>query len=96
MGLLHTDTPISGNAANSSQVSGIQTFAIANSTANNCKQHNSQKTVISANRQIALENIGKMGVKEMLSIQQCSSAGKVIDYAVNSSDCNQRFSLMYA
>jgi len=72
VGLLHTDTPISGNAANSSQVSGIQTFAIANSvansTANGCKQHNSQKTVISANRQIALENIGKMGVKEMLEM----------------------------
>ena len=75
-GLLHTDTPIFDNAANSSQVSGIQTFAIANSvansTANSCKQHNSQKTVISANRQKALENIGKIGVKEILSaVQQC-------------------------
>ncbi len=53
-GLLHTYTSISIYAANSSQVSGIQPFAIANSvannTANNCKQHNSQKTVNSANR----------------------------------------------
>jgi len=61
----------------------MQTFAIANSvansTANSCKQHNSQKTVISANRQNALENIGKMGIKEMLSVQLCSNAGKVID-----------------
>jgi len=33
----------------------------------------------SSNRQNALENSGKMGVKEMLSVQLNSNVGKVID-----------------
>lgn len=86
---MHTDTSISENAANSSQISGIQTFAIANSvansTANKCKQHNSPKTVNSANRLNALENIGQMGENGKFSVQQCSHAGEVNDYAIHNS-----------
>jgi len=37
------------------------------------------KTVISVNRQKALENSSKMGMKEILSVQLNSNAGKVID-----------------
>ena len=50
-----------------------------NNAVNSCSQHNSPKTVNSVNRQKALGNIGKMLVKEMLSVQLCSNAEKVID-----------------
>ena len=69
---MHTDTPLLENTANGTQLSGIQAFANANSfangNANSRIQHNSPKTVISANRDKAFKNIGKMLVKEMLSV----------------------------
>ena len=80
---MYTDTSLLENTANDTQLSGIQPFA--NGSANVRIQHNSQKTVNSANKQKALENIGKMLVKEMLSNQLFANAEKVIDYAVNNS-----------
>ena len=41
-----------------------------NNTVNSPTLSNSQKTVNSVNRQKVLENIGKMGVKEMLLVQR--------------------------
>ena len=80
---MYTDTSLLENTANDTQLSGIQAFAnaneLANGSANGRIRHNSPKTVNSANRQKALENIGKMGIKEMLSVQLCSNAGKLID-----------------
>ena len=80
---MYTDTSLLENVVNSSQVSGLQTYTNVYSDVYKPVysriQHNSQKTVNSVNRQKALENIGKMGIKEMLSVQLCSNAGKVID-----------------
>ena len=80
---MYTDTSLLENVVNSSQVSGLQTYTNVNSDVYKPVysriQHNSQKMVNSVNRQKALENIGKMGKKEMLSVQLCSNAGKVID-----------------
>ena len=91
---MYTDTSLLENTANDTQLSGIQPFANANSFANGSAngriQHNSQKTVNTANRQKALENIGKMLVKEMLSNQLFANAEKVIDYAVNNSGMMSR------
>ena len=91
---MYTDTSVLENTANDTQLSGIQAFAnaneLANGSANGRIRHNSQKTVNSANRQKALENIGKMLVKEMLSNQLFANAEKVIDYAVNNSGMMSR------
>ena len=80
---MYTDTSLLENVVNSSQVSGLQTYTNVYSDVykpvySRIRQ-NSQKTVNSVNRQKALENIGKMGIKEMLSVQLCSNAGKLID-----------------
>ena len=50
-----------------------------NKTVNSRLQYNSQKTVDSVNRPNALENIGKMRVKEMLAIQLCMNTERVIE-----------------
>ena len=91
---LFTHIPLSENVVNMGQVSGLQTFANVNKVVNNPVysrlQQNSQKTVNSVNRQNTLENIGKMLGKEMLSVQLCSNAGNVIDYAVKNSGLMSR------
>ena len=91
---MYTDTSVLENTANDTQLSGIQAFAnangLANGSANGRIRQNSQKTVNSANRQKALENIGKMLVKEMLSNKLFANAEKVIDYAVNNSGMMSR------
>ena len=70
---IYIDTSLLENTANDTQLSVIQAFAnangLTNDSANGRIRHNSQKTVNSANRQKALENIGKMLVKQMLSNQ---------------------------
>ena len=91
---LFTHIPLSENVVNMGQVSGLQTFAnvnkVVNNPVNSRLQQNSQKTVNSVNRQNTLENIHKMLRKEMLSVQLCSNAGNVIDYAVKNSGLMSR------
>ena len=89
-GLLYTHTPVLENPVNDTQVSGLQASTnvngFVNDTVNVRIQHYSQKTVNSVYRQKSLENIGKMLVKEMLSVQGLSaskSVGQIIFDALN-------------
>ena len=68
----------------------LRFYRINNLSPKLTKNHFKCNTHNSANRQKVLENIGKMGIKEMLSNQLFANAEKVIEYAVNNSGMMSR------